>query len=71
MSENITLDQPRKTETSLVAVCSKCKQAVYNEVLVERYGKLVERVVTGSFRQAIDEHGMPTGPVVPFCNCGE
>lgn len=71
MSDAITLAQPRQTETSALAACRQCGRVLYQETLVERHGTPVERIVCGSFRQALDADGAPTGPVIPFCNCQE
>lgn len=69
--DNALLKQPKRIETSAAAKCSKCQKEVYTETLVEKNGVLVERVVVGSFRQALDADGMPNGPVIPFCICEE
>lgn len=65
------MGQPRRVEFSTVAKCSKCGKQVYVETIVEIEGKTVERIVTGTFRQSLDENGVPNGPETPFCNCGE
>lgn len=67
--EAVRLDQPRRQETACEAKCSKCGEVVYCETIVEVDGFPVERVVTGTFRQALDSDGNPSGPVIPFCNC--
>jgi hypothetical protein len=69
--DNTFLRQPRKQHTTAEAVCKKCGKVLYSETLVEENGKFVERIVEGVFRQALNEDGEPTGPVIPFCNCGE
>lgn len=65
--------QPRRISDSVDAVCSKCKQAAYREEVI---GDLQEdgtykfqKRVTGCFVQGCDSEGIPTGPVVPKCNC--
>ncbi len=65
----IKLPQPRVMQTSAVARCNRCSATVYTETVVEEHGKPIERIVTGTFRQALDADGQPTGPVIPFCNC--
>lgn len=69
--ESINLKQPKKTETSAVLRCSKCGKDLYTETIVESFGKPVERVVIGQFRQTLNSDGEPCGPVIPFCNCGD
>lgn len=69
MSENVDLNQPKRTETSILAKCSKCESEIYKEVIVEQYGMPVERLMYGTARQALDEYGNPKGPVIPFCDC--
>jgi NAD-dependent DNA ligase len=69
MSESLSLKQPKRTETSVVATCSKCKSEVYKEVIVECQGVPVERLIYGTSKQALDVNGNPVGPIVPFCNC--
>lgn len=61
--------QPVRHETTCEAKCSKCGAVVYTESLVEENGVNIERIVCGSFRQALTADGEPTGPVIPFCNC--
>lgn len=63
------VDQPRKTETAMVARCSRCGEEIYVETIVELRGKPVERVVVGRFKQSLDKLGVPSGPVIPFCQC--
>ena len=70
MSENTILPQPSKMETSMLAKCKVCGTVIYCESFVEQDGKPVERIVTGTFRQALNSDGEPVGPVIPFCNCG-
>lgn len=69
--EAIRYPQPQKMETAAVARCNKCGVDVYVETIVEMDGKPVERIVTGSFRQALNSDGNPSGAVIPFCTCGE
>lgn len=71
MSENLNLDQPKRTETSIVAKCSKCGSVTYVETIVEELGIPVEKITSGTARQAVDEDGNPKGPVIPFCKCKE
>jgi hypothetical protein len=71
MSEIVKVPQPRRMETAAVAKCHHCGAEVYVEALVEKEGVPVERVVRGSFRQALDNEGRPFGPVIPFCDCKE
>jgi hypothetical protein len=54
-------------ETSAAAVCRKCGAEVYTESIIEQDGVPVERIVSGTFRQALDPDGLPYGPVIPFC----
>lgn len=71
MSENLNLQQPARTETSVVATCRHCGSEVYLETLIEELGVPVERITSGTARQTVDSDGNQTGPVVPFCNCKE
>ncbi len=69
MSDTIDLNQPKRTETSILAICSRCKSEIYKEIIVECRGVPVERLMYGTARQTLDEYGNPTGPVIPFCDC--
>jgi hypothetical protein len=68
--ESLKMPQPRQMDTSAVARCRRCGSEVFSETIVEREGVAVERIVAGSFRQALDPDGSPYGPIIPFCNCG-
>lgn len=66
---------PRRISDSFDAVCGKCKQVAYRELIV---GDLQpdgsykhHKIVTGGFTQECDSEGVPTGPVIPKCMCEE
>lgn len=66
---------PRKITDTTEAVCSRCNKVAYREVIVTDYddeGKaFYTRLVTGGYKQSCDETGIPNGPIIPFCNCGD
>ena len=64
--ESATLPQPKRVETTLDARCG-VHGVVYRETTVEVDGRPLEVQTSGTFRRALDEHGAPTGPVIPFC----
>lgn len=64
---------PRIITDSVEAICAKCGQIAYNERII---GELqsdgayaYRKVVTGGYTQKCDSEGIPTGPVIPKCNC--
>lgn len=67
--ESATVPQPRRMETSMVAKCHECGKEVYVETIIEIDGQPAERIVSGTFRQSLDNAGLPSGAVIPFCDC--
>ena len=65
--------QPSKITDTTELVCNKCDQLSYTEIVTTNLcdnGLLkYERFVTGSFKQECDKAGIPTGPIIPTCNC--
>ena len=69
MSEAINFDQPKITETTLVANCKRCGTEVYKEVTLEKQGVPFNKLTYGTFSQEIDLDGNLSGPITPFCEC--
>lgn len=62
---------PRRITEASQFGCVKCHAVIFTETLsaeLECCGAYKHsRVVVGSFTQATDAEGTPTGPVIPFC----
>lgn len=76
MSANEKVVPYRILETSAEFRCSRCQKIIYTESILEEVDKdtntiTAKRICVGSFYQAIDEESNPSGPIIPFCNCGE
>lgn len=71
--EITTSKPPRMMTDTLEAVCGKCGNIAYSErivgVLNSDGGYDYHRKVSGGFTQKCDSEGVPTGPVIPKCNC--
>lgn len=64
---------PRRIADTTECNC-KCGKQLYRETIIgelqadETYS--FHREVVGSFKQQTNSEGIPTGPVIPMCNCG-
>lgn len=76
MSANEKLPPYKELETTAEFKCSRCKAVVYKESITETLNfdtneVDTKRICVGSFYQAINKEGNASGPIIPFCNCGE
>lgn len=67
---------PSKITDEVYCNCSKCGKTIYKETIVGILDKQTEeytytKYVQGNFKQSCDSEGIPSGAVIPFCNCKE